>query len=175
MITRKPRAAISAAWPKRIQLVSALEKRPWRSTTALPSPSSCQTSSAPSYAVKRWLIGELPGGFDPAVDKRLILLGSIFRQAFGVDPGAVQALRAAMVLGSETRRSVERAAGEVHILAVGESEAERGAAFPAVGPMRDRRGNVVIGLGLPGDVALLHVLARDRDGADGALAHPAMA
>ena len=57
----------------------------------------------------------------------------------------------------------------------GKGEAERGAAFAAIGPLRDRRGGVPVGLALPGDVGLLHVLEGDRDAAGGALAHPAVA
>src|SRR5688572_29301736 len=119
MITRNPREAISAAWPNRIQLVSASENRPWRSTTGLPSPSSCQASSTPSGARKLCLIGELANGVDPAIDGGLIILDPIFGQALGVDPGAVHAFDAEMVLGPVTRRIVERANGQVHILAIG--------------------------------------------------------
>ena len=65
----------------------------------------------------------------------------------------MDALGAEMVLGHEARGIVERGDGEVHIVAAfQELEAERGAAFPAKRPPRDRRAVVPIGLRLPADV-----------------------
>src|SRR5688572_13489851 len=75
MITRKPREASSAAWPKRIQLVSASENRPWRRMTGRPSasPSSCQAISTPSSTVKLCLVGELANGLVPAIEDAPIM------------------------------------------------------------------------------------------------------
>src|SRR5687768_15826502 len=175
MIARKPRFASSAAWPNLIQLVSASENRPCRSRIGRPSPISCQTRRAPSGAANSCLVGELANGLDPAFREGLVVFGPIFGQPFGRDPGAVHALDSEMMLGAVTRRIVERRNGEVHDLAVGKGEAERCAAFAAIGPPRDRRGDVPVRLALPFDVRLADVLERDRDASGGALAHPAMA
>src|ERR1044072_1768984 len=121
------------------------------------------------------LIRQLAGRLDPALDHRLVILGPIFRQPFGVDPGPVQALHPEMVLRPEPRRIVERADGEIHLVAVRKFEAERGPAGRAIRPASDRRARVPVGPALPGHVGLLHALERDRDAAGRPLAHPAMA
>src|SRR4051812_25079514 len=108
---------------------------------------------APAVSVR-----DLADSLDPAVDERLVLLGPVFGQALGVQPGAMHALGAEMMLRPEPRRIVERADGQIHILAVGKGEAERRSAFAAIRPPRDRRGGIPVGLALPGDVGLLHVL-----------------
>src|SRR3954469_8314422 len=82
-------------------------------------------------------VGNLAHRLDPAVHERLIFLGAIFGQALGIEPGAVHALGAEMMLRLEARRLVERADRHIHILAVREGEAERSAAFPPIRPARD--------------------------------------
>src|SRR5579884_441638 len=87
-----------------------------------------------------------------------------FLQPLGVEPGAVHALRAEMVLGPEPRRIVETGDGQVHFVApFPEPEAQRSTAFAAKWSPRDRRAVVPVGLTLPENISLLHAFERDRD------------
>src|SRR3712207_8074781 len=69
MIRRPPRSTLFPYTTlfRSIQLVSASEKRPWSRTTGLPSPSSYQTSSAPSGALNRCSVEELATGLHPTI------------------------------------------------------------------------------------------------------------
>ena len=49
---------------------------------------------------------------DPFVDQRLVILGPLLRQAFGVEPGAMHALGAEMMLWHEVRRILEAGDGQ---------------------------------------------------------------
>src|SRR5206468_12823914 len=103
--------------------------------------------------------GEGAGRLDPLVDQRLIFLGALLRQPFGVEPGAVDALRAEMMLGNERRRVVEARNRQVHVLAaLLEAEAKRGPALAAEGQLGDRRARVTVRLDAPIHVRLLHIL-----------------
>src|SRR4051794_16983513 len=81
-----------------------------------------------------------------------------------------------MMLRDEARRIVKGCDGQVHVFAVVlEAEAEGRAALPAIGPLRDGRAVVPVGLPHPRDVGALHALESDRDRARRPLAHAAMA
>src|SRR5438067_2325361 len=106
---------------------------------------------------------EAAGRLDPFVDEDGIILGAHFRQAFGVEPGAVDALGAEMMLRAEPRRIIERSDRQIHLVAaLLELEAERRAALAAIGTPGDRRAFIPIGFVLPPDVRLLHAFERDR-------------
>src|SRR5437763_7508106 len=120
--------------------------------------------------------GEGTGRLDPFVDQWLIFLGALLRQPFGVEPGAVDALRAEMMLGNERRRVVEARNRQVHVLAaLLEAEANRGPALTAVRALGDRRARVPVRLAAPLYVRLLHMLEGDRHRSGRPLAHPAVA
>src|SRR4051794_31989113 len=102
MITRKPRAAMAAAWPYRIQLVKASEKKPWSSSTGRPSPISRHASLVPSKLSKKRVsgalsVGEFSNGFHPAIDNGFVLVGAIGWQTAGVEPCLVPALDSVMM------------------------------------------------------------------------------
>src|SRR3990170_4514972 len=97
------------------------------------------------------LFRHLASSLDPFVDQLLVLVGAVLGQAFGVDPSAVHALRAEMMLGRERRRIVERGDGQVHPVGVLlENESERRSAARAERPARDRRAVIPVGLTVPG-------------------------
>src|SRR4249919_3683366 len=63
-------------------------------------------------------IGHLAGCRDPFADQLLMLVSAHFRQAFGVEPGAVHAFRAEVVPGPERRRIVKRGNCQVHLVGI---------------------------------------------------------
>src|SRR5438045_2261228 len=97
MMTRKPAAAIAAAWPYLIQLVCALEKKPWISTTGRPSPSSRHAIRWPSkLSKKRVSVGELATQVHPFADDIGEFVGALVRQVARVAPALVPALDSEM-------------------------------------------------------------------------------
>src|SRR3546814_10917089 len=144
-ISRKPSAAIAAAGPNRIQLVSASEKKPWINTSGrappVSGPTSHHTSRGPSKLSKnRVSVGEFANGLHPAIDERLVLVGAISGQVACVEPCLMPALGAEMMLGREPRRTVEAADRQIHILtALLEREAQRRTARRAEWALCERR------------------------------------
>ena len=181
MITRKPAAAIAAAWPNLIQLMCASENRPWSRTTGRPCPTSCQASSTPSDAVQWWIDGfahrascRSPRSIcRPAADARRCACAAGRRCR--ATPRACFRRRNAM---SGVKRAGSSNAATVRSMfgALLELEAERRAARRAIGPparsasCRTSRAPLS-----QRTLRLRQILERDRDDAGRALAHPAMA
>src|SRR6188768_2709523 len=97
MITRNPRAASSAAWPKRIQLVKAFEKKPWIRTSGRPSPISVHAISVPSKLAKRCVsVGNSANRVDPLFFDAGIVFGPLGRKPARVKPCLVHAFESGM-------------------------------------------------------------------------------
>src|SRR4030095_6246428 len=106
----------------------------------------------------------------------LIGAGAHLFEALRIEPGAVHALRAEMVVRLEPRRVVEARHRQVHIFAsVAEFESQRGTAFTAERANGNRRAFIPVRLMAPANLSLLHIGEGHRDAAAGLLAHAAMA